>query len=71
MRSISYDPLWKTLIDRKLSKSEFVKTVGISKSTLVQLNHNESVTLDTILRICNALDCDLYDVVETKTDDSV
>ncbi len=69
MRSISYDPLWKTLIDRKLSKSEFIKTVGISKSTLVQLNHNESVTLETILRICNALDCDLYDVVETKNDD--
>ena len=63
---ISYDPLWKTLFDKKLSKVELTRIAGISKSTLVQLNHNESVTLDTIRRICEALDCEISDVVEIR-----
>ena len=66
MRRISYDPLWKTLIDRQMKKGEFTKLVGISQSTMNQLNHNESVTMDTILKICQKLDCEIYDVVEIR-----
>ena len=63
---ISFDPLWKTLIDKKMSKREMAEKAGISKSTLVQLNHNQSVTLETIEKICIALDCDISDVVSIK-----
>lgn len=60
MRVISYDPLWKTLIDRKMKKSE----LPLSKSTLYQLSHDQSVTMDTIVKICETLDCSINDVVE-------
>lgn len=66
MRAISYDPLWKKLVDLKMKKSDLLTAAKLSRSTLTQLNNGQSVTLDTILRICNALDCEIYDVVEMK-----
>ena len=60
MRVISYDPLWKTLIDRKMKKSD----LPLSKSMLYQLSHDQSVTMDTIVKICETLDCSINDVVE-------
>ena len=63
---ISFDPLWKTLIDKKLSKTEFASTVGLSKSTLAKLGKNEYVSLEVIERICNKLEVPVYDVVEIK-----
>lgn len=66
MRAISYDPLWKKLVDLKMKKSDLLSAAKLSRSTLTQLNNGQSVTLDTILRICNALDCEIYDVVEMK-----
>ena len=63
MRVISFDPLWKKLIDLKMSKSELAEKAKLSRSTLHQLTQNQSVTLDTVLRICQALDCDIVDVV--------
>jgi DNA-binding Xre family transcriptional regulator len=49
-----------------MSKSELAEKAKLSRSTLHQLTQNQSVTLDTVLRICQALDCDLIDVVEMK-----
>lgn len=63
---ISFDPLWKTLIDKKLSKMEFASTVGLSKSTLAKLGKNEYVSLEVIERICTKLQIQIYDVVEIK-----
>lgn len=66
MRGISYEPLWKKIGEMKMSKSELCKTAKLSRSTLTQLNGNKSVTLETILRICNMLNCEINDVVEMK-----
>lgn len=66
MRKISYDPLWKKLVDLKMKKSDLLMAAKLSRSTLTQLNNGQSVTLDTVLRICQALDCDIIDVVEIK-----
>ena len=66
MRVISFDPLWKKLVDLKMSKSELAEKAKLSRSTLHQLTQDQSVTLDTVLRICQALDCDIIDVVEMK-----
>lgn len=63
---ISFDPLWKTLIDKKMSKMELREAAGLSKSTFAKLGKNESVTLETIEKICIALDCDISDVVSIK-----
>lgn len=63
---ISFDPLWKTLIDKKMSKMELREAAGLSKSTFAKLGKNESVTLETIEKICIALDYDISDVVSIK-----
>ena len=63
---ISYNPLWKTLIDKNMKKMDLVKFVGISNGTLAKLGKDESVSLSIIDKICIALDCDINDVVEVR-----
>lgn len=66
MREISFDPLWETLTEKNLSKRELAVQAGLSRNTLYQLGKNESVTLDTIRRICEALSCSISNVVEIR-----
>lgn len=63
---ISYKPLWHTLIEKNIKKMELVKLVGMSSSTLAKLNNDNYVALEVIDRICQALDCQIEDVVEIK-----
>lgn len=62
--TISYDPLWKLLIDKKMSKTELTKAAGLSKATVAKMGKNESVTLEVIGRVCAELRCPISDVVE-------
>lgn len=61
---ISYSNLWKLLIDKKITKTELTELTGISSRTLSKLVKNETVTTETLLRICDALDCDISDIME-------
>ena len=63
---ISYDPLWKLLIDKNMTKTELRENVGFSTNTLAKLSKNESVTLSTLEKICLYLDCKIDDIVEIK-----
>lgn len=63
MRKISYDPLWKKLIDEKMSKTELAEKAGISRGIITRMGKDEMVTLDAIVKICNVLDCDISEVV--------
>lgn len=63
MRNISYDPLWKKLIDLKMTKTELAERVGISRTTISKMGKNEIVSLEIILKICRELDCDVVDVL--------
>jgi DNA-binding Xre family transcriptional regulator len=63
MRKVSYDPLWKKLIDLRMTKTELQDVAGFSKSTLAKMRKNEYVALEVIERICNTLDCDVSDVI--------
>lgn len=63
---ISYDPLWKLLIDKKITKTELREKVGFSTNTLSKLSKNESVTLSILEKICLCLNCEIEDVVEIK-----
>ena len=63
MRTISYDPLWKKLIDVKMNKTELAENAGIARSTIAKMGKNEIVSLDVIVKICNTLNCDIVDVV--------
>ena len=70
MRTLSYDPLWKKLIDLKLSKTELAEKAGISRGIITRMGKSEMVTLNAVVKICQALDCDVYDVIAMMpTDD--
>ncbi len=66
MRNISFDPIWKTLIDHHMNKQELREAAGLSRGTVTRMGKNESVTVEVLLKICNALDCDIVDVLEIK-----
>jgi len=61
---IDYGKLWKRLIDKGMSKTDLANLTGISSRVLAKLSKNETVTTDTIARICAALGCDVGDIME-------
>lgn len=64
--SISYDKLWKLLIDKKISASEMRKAAEIAPNTLTRMRKEQEVSLTVLGKICNVLDCDFGDIVEYK-----
>lgn len=62
---VSYKPLWKLLIERDLKKSDLRIEAGISPSTFAKLSRNENVTMNTLCKICDVLDCELSDIVDS------
>ena len=59
-----YTKLWKLLIDRGLTKTDLCRATGMSTRTLAKLVANHSVTTDTLLSVCEVLDCDIGDIME-------
>lgn len=66
---ISYKKLWKLLIDRDMKKKDLIALSGISQSSVTKLGHNQSVSTDILVRICNALECDIGDICEVILDE--
>jgi DNA-binding Xre family transcriptional regulator len=62
--AISYNGLWKRLIDKNMNKTQLRLATGISTSTLEKLAKQEPVTLEILEKICDVLDCNIGDVVE-------
>lgn len=63
--SLSYNRLWKLLIDRGMTKQDLRKVTGLSSASIAKLGKSQNVNTDVLVRICKALDCDLNDIVET------
>ena len=64
--SVSYNKLWHLLIDMNLTKTELRNQAGISTNVIAKMGRNESVSMDTLSKICLALNCDIADIVEMK-----
>lgn len=62
--AISYNRLWKLLIDKKMTKTELRLAADISTTTLAKLGKDETVSMDVMLRICKVLNCGIEDVIE-------
>lgn len=62
--AISYDRLWKLLIDKKMSASDLRKAAEIAPNTLTRMRKEQDVSLAVLGKICNVLNCDFGDVVE-------
>lgn len=70
--AISYNKLWKQLIDKNMTKTDLRLKADIGTSTLAKLGKNEQVSLDVLLRICKVLNCDISEIMELiKEDDNV
>ena len=65
---ISYNKLWKLLVDKKMSKADLRKAAGIAPNTMTRLRRDEEVTLTVLYKICKTLGADIGDVMEFLTD---
>lgn len=63
-RQLSYKKLWKLLIDRDLKKKDLGEIAGISSTSIAKLGRNENVNTNILVKICNALKCDISDILE-------
>ena len=68
MVRVSYNKLWKMLIDKEMQKRDLQEKAGISSASIAKLGKGENITTDILLKICDALDCNLEDIMETKRD---
>lgn len=62
---ISYNKLWKMLIDKNMKKSDLKDKARISSASLAKLGKGDNITTDVLLRICEAMNCHLDDIMET------
>ena len=60
---VSYDSLWKLLIDKKLKRTDLKELCGISSNVLAKLGKDEPISMESLEKICNALNCNIDDVV--------
>ncbi len=65
---ISYDKLWKLLIDKKMNRTDLKDASGISFNVLAKMGKNEFVSMESLLKICIALDCNIGDIVDVMPD---
>ena len=68
MKSVSYKPLFKLLLDREITKAQLREMCGFSTAVATKLNKNEPVSLTILLTVCEKLDCDFNEIIETVTE---
>lgn len=71
--TLSYNKLWKLLIDKGMTKTEMRLKADISTTTLAKLEKNETVSMEVLLKICKVLNCnvgDIMDVINEETEDA-
>ena len=65
---ISYNKLWKLLIDKNMKKSDLKEQAGISSASLAKLGKGDNITTDVLIKICDTLHCHIEDIMETVDD---
>lgn len=69
--SVRYNPLWKMLIDKKMTRSEMRIGAGISTRALAKMGKDEDVSTEVLSRICAFLQCEIKDIIELAADGAV
>ncbi len=62
--AVSYNKLWKLLVDKKMSKADLRKAAGIAPNTMTKLRRDEEVTLTILGRICSVLEVNIGDIID-------
>ena len=68
MSTISYNKLWKLLIDKRMNKKDLRLAAGVSTAVIAKLGKGDNVTTGVLLKICTVLDCDIADIMEIDKD---
>jgi DNA-binding Xre family transcriptional regulator len=63
-KKLSYNKLWKLLIDKGMNRKDLKRASGISTTSIAKLGKGENVTTGVLLKICEALDCGINDIVD-------
>ena len=67
--AVSYNGLWKLLIDRDMLKTDLQKQSGISWTSITKMSKGKSVGMDVLMKVCATLECNIEDVVEFLPED--
>lgn len=67
--TISYNGLWKILIDKNLQRKDLKEKLKISSSTFAKMSRGETVSMDVLMRLCEYLDCNIGDLVSFIKED--
>lgn len=68
---VCYDKLWKLLIDKKMKKTDLIREAKISSNVLAKMGKEESVSLESIGKICSLLDCNVDDILEFQSPEQI
>lgn len=66
---ISYKRLWKLLIDKDMNKTALKDAAGLSATTVAKLGKNQPISMESMMKICRVLHCDIGDIVEYIPDE--
>ena len=66
---VSYKKLWKILIDKDMKKKDLQAVAGISWASVTKLSKGETVSMDVLMKVCKALNCNIGDVVDLIPED--
>ena len=66
--AISYNKLWKLLVDKKMSKADLRRATGLAPNTMTKLRRDEEVTLTVLNKICAALNVNIGDIMDFVSD---
>lgn len=66
---IDFEPLWQTMKRKNVSSYALINKYGLSRGMLDKLKHNRNVTLQTVGRLCEILDCEIQDIVIYRKDE--
>ena len=67
--TISYNKLWKVLVDKKMSKADLRRETEMASGTMTSLRRDKKVSLDILIRICEVLDCDIGDIMSVHKEE--
>lgn len=60
----SYNPLWKTLLDKNMNKTDLLNATHLTSKTIADMGKNKFVSMSTLNKICNTLQCDISDIIQ-------
>ncbi len=67
---ISYKPLWHTLIERNMRKEDLRLAAGLTTNMIANMGKEKHISMETLTKICETLDCDISDVIQLEREEN-